>query len=144
MLYKCQRLGAACIAGWGGFMGGLLINNTFMWTAGSVAAFWCVNIGCALTAAGLAFCFFFPAIILSTALTGSYLFFRGISLYAGGFPNEFAIIEAVKSGAVDFNMWFYLYLVLIIGGTILGSIVQFKQKKKDEEEGELKHPFRDY
>lgn len=123
LLYKCQRLGACCIAGWGGFMGGLLINTTFMWTAGSVAAFWCVNVGCALIAAALAFCFFFPAIIISTSLSGSYLFFRGISLYAGGYPNEFAIIDQIETGDFKFDYWFYLYLAFIIAGTIAGCVV---------------------
>jgi len=28
LLFKCQKLGAACIAGWGGFLGGLLLNTT--------------------------------------------------------------------------------------------------------------------
>lgn len=33
VLFKCQKLGAAAIAGWGGFLGGLIINTTFLFTA---------------------------------------------------------------------------------------------------------------
>lgn len=34
LLFKCQKLGAAFIAGWGGFLIGLVINTTFVWLAG--------------------------------------------------------------------------------------------------------------
>jgi hypothetical protein len=148
LLYKCQKLGAAVVAGWGGFMGGLLINTTCLNYAESDALFWCVNIACALVAAGLAFCFFSPAVILATALTGAYMFIRGISLYAGGYPNEFDLISQLEAGSIPhMEWWFYLYLAFIIAFTVLGSIVQFKQLKKDKEENggeDPKHPFRDY
>jgi len=100
LLYKCQRLGASVIAGWGGFLCGILINTTCLSYAESEALFWIVNIACALVAAVLAFFFFFTAIILATALSGAYLFIRGISLYAGGFPNEFDFIKQLENGVV--------------------------------------------
>ena len=33
VLFKCQKLGAAFIAGWGGFLLGLIINTTVIWLA---------------------------------------------------------------------------------------------------------------
>ena len=30
VLFKCQKLGAACIAGWGGFLGGLILNTAIL------------------------------------------------------------------------------------------------------------------
>jgi hypothetical protein len=30
VLYKFQKLGAACIAGWGGFLGGLILNTAIL------------------------------------------------------------------------------------------------------------------
>jgi hypothetical protein len=132
LLYKCQKLGAACIAGWGGFIGGLLINTTALFAAQQEWLFWVVNITCALVAAGLAFCFFFQAIILSTSLTGAYMFVRGISLYAGGYPNEFDYIKQLENGSIpNVEAWFYLYLAFMLIFTVLGTAFQCKQLKKD-------------
>jgi len=147
LLFKCQKLGAACIAGWGGFMAGLLINTTALSYVKSEWLFWTVNISCALVAAGLAFCFFFPAIIIATSLTGSYFFVRGISLYAGGYPNEFDLIKQLENGSIPNMEWYvYVYFVFIVIFAIGGTIVQFKHLKKDEEENSeaVEHPFRVY
>lgn len=135
LLYKCQKLGAACIAGWGGFMGGLLLNTLVFSYAESEWLFWIINISCALVAAGLAFCFFFPVIITATALTGSYFFVRGISLYAGGYPNEFDLIKQLENGVIPHMPWYvYLYFAFIVLFTVVGMVIQCKQLKKDEEE----------
>jgi hypothetical protein len=147
LLFKCQRLGGACIAGWGGFMGGLLLNTTCFSYAQSEALFWIINIACALVAAGLAIVFFFPAIILATSFTGAYFFIRGISLYAGGFPNEFDLIKQLENGSYPHMMWYvYIYFAFIIIFFIGGAVVQFKHLKKDNDENpeNVKHPFRDY
>ena len=46
----------------------------------------------------LGFVMYNHAIIISTSIIGAYFFIRGISLYAGGFPNEMLIIEQIKNG----------------------------------------------
>ena len=72
---------------------------------------------------------------------GAYLFWRGISLYAGGFPNEFDLIEQVQAGAKPHvNPWFYAYLVAIIISCAGGAYVQYKQLAKMNEEE--KHPYK--
>jgi len=53
-------------------------------------------------------------IILVTAFLGSYRFVRGISLFAGEFPNETEVYSKFKN--IDkinpnFSKWFYAYLV---------------------------------
>jgi len=124
LLYKCQRLGACCIAGWGGFMGGVLINTTFMFAAKQEWLFWMINISAALVAAGLAFCFFFKVIILCTSFAGAYFVVRGISLYAGGFPNEFELIKELENGVIPhISYWFYMYLGFILIFTVVGTVV---------------------
>lgn len=124
VLFKCQKLGAACIAGWGGFLGGLIINTTFMFAASSSAVFWIINVSCALVAAALAFCFYFPVVISVTSFAGSYMFIRGISLFAGGYPNEFTLINELEEGVIPhMEWWFYLYLGFIMAFTVLGMIV---------------------
>jgi len=148
LLYKCQRLGAAVIGGWGGFLLGVVFNTTVLWAAQSEVAFWIISISCALVAAGLAFIFYYHAVILSTGFTGAYFFVRGISLYAGGFPNEWALIEQIKAGAIShISYWFYLYLFFIIVLAILFIIFQYRHFKKGVEDGDYdanghpKHPY---
>ena len=59
--------------------------------AQSQALFWCVAIACAIAAVVLTFYWLEPVLIITTSFSGSYMFVRGISLYAGGFPNEFIL-----------------------------------------------------
>lgn len=145
VLFKCQKLGAACIAGWGGFLGGLIINTAILGYANSEALFWITNISCALVAAALAFCFYFPVVITVTSFTGAYMFIRGISLFAGGYPNEFLLAQSVEDGTIEDQMtfWFYLYLGFIVALTILGMVVQCKHLEKDKEEqgDDIHHPY---
>lgn len=101
VLFKCQKLGAACIAGWGGFLGGLILNTAFLGYANSEALFWITNITCALVAAALAFCFYFPVVITVTSFSGAYMFIRGISLFAGGYPNEFLLAQSAEDGTIE-------------------------------------------
>lgn len=56
--------------------------------------------------------------IYSTSLIGSYFFIRGISLYAGGFPNEF---ELVSDHPPKIEPAFYGYCVAIVV-CIIGSV----------------------
>merc|ERR1712167_171017 len=98
VLFKCQKLGAACIAGWGGLLGGLVINTTFLFTTNQQWLFWVVAIGCALAAAACAFCFYIPTIISVTSFAGAYMFIRGISLFwPDSYPNEFTLIQELES-----------------------------------------------
>lgn len=148
VLFKCQKLGAACVAGWGGFLGGLVINTTFLFVTNQEWLFWVVSIGCAIAAAICAFLFYFPVIITVTSFAGAYMFVRGISLFIpGSYPNEFTLIEELKEGYVDnIPYWFYLYLGFMIIFTIVGMVVQCKHLKKEKEEhGEenIHHPYAD-
>jgi hypothetical protein len=132
---KCQKLGAAILGGWGGFLLGIVLNTTILYLAESEVLFWIITVLCCLFGAALAFGFLEPSVIAATSFSGSYLFVRGISLYAGGYPNEFTLAEALKSGAMDtIDGWFYLYLGFIIIFTIVCMIVQCKQWKKDKAE----------
>lgn len=145
VLFKCQKLGAACIAGWGGFLGGLVINTTLLFLAQQEWLFWVVAIGCAVAAALCAFLFYFPTIITVTSFTGAYFFIRGISLFIpDSYPNEFTLINELENGAVEnISYWFYLYLGFILIFTILGMIVQchFKAEKEEHGEDAIHHPY---
>jgi len=99
-LFKCQKLGAAVLGGWGGFLLGILLNTTVLFLANSEVLFWITTVLCAIVGAVCAFFFFETVVISATAFSGSYLFVRGFSLYIGGYPNEFTLAEALKSGAL--------------------------------------------
>lgn len=70
-------------------------------------------------------------IMFVTAFVGSYFVIRGISLYAGGFPNEIDLTEDVANGEIDwksFGKAFYGYLAGIV---ILSGLSFYFQIKHD-------------
>lgn len=83
-LQKYEKFDAAILGAWGGYVLGVILNETVLYLASSTALFWCVNIGLAVVCAIAAFFLFNQAIMLGTSLVGSYIVARGISLYAGG------------------------------------------------------------
>jgi len=148
LLYKCQRLGATVVGAAGGFFLGMLFCTTVLWAAKSVVAYWIINVSFCLIAAALSFVFYYHAVIISTSFLGSFLFIRGISLYAGGFPSMPLLIQEIESGALDhIEYWFYLYLFFMIVCAIGCCIVQYKHFKKGVEDGDYdanghpKHPY---
>ena len=137
---KLEKIGACLLAGWGGFCCGVLLNETVLYYATSVALSWSINVACALVAAILAWFLFNHAIIISTALIGSYFTMRGVGLYAGGFPNEYVLMEMISTGEVaQIDPIFYAYLAGIVVMTIIASLVQFKMFHAMEEKE--KHPY---
>lgn len=139
-MMKLERVGAALLAGWGGFMVGALINEMALYKIGSTVLFWCVAIGCAVFAAILTFCVFNHVLIIMTSFAGAYAFWRGISLYAGGFPNEFTLAQEIEEGAItSISPWFYAYMAAIVITCGLGAFVQYKKLNAMSEEE--KHPY---
>lgn len=86
------NVGAAILAGWGGFMVGIILNEAFLYKFEFVWIFWTTNILCALIAAGLTFKLFDAMMIFSTAVLGSFALVRGVSCYAGHWYNTFTVI----------------------------------------------------
>lgn len=131
---KLERLGAALLAGWGGFLLGMMLNEMAFYKVGSVALFWSLAIGCAIIAAVLSFFLFEHVLIIGTAFGGAYMLVRGVSMYAGGFPNEFTLISQVQAGDTSaFSNWFYLYMACIVLFSVGGAIVQYKTARKENE-----------
>ncbi len=92
----------------------------------------------------LAIAYFFrdKIVIIGTSFIGAYCFIRGISLFAGHFPDEFKIADLVTSGEdnqiAELLTWHaYVYLTFIVIVTILSVIFQIKFNKEKEGE-ELK------
>lgn len=98
---------------------GFVITNTFV--IGSAVWYWIIIVVLALVFAVLAFFTEKHVIMFVTSFVGSYSLIRGISLYAGGFPNEVELHNEIESGAVDwdsFNKGFYGYLAGIVVLTV--------------------------
>lgn len=95
----------------------------------------------ALAFAGLSFVIFDHILIISTSLIGSYAFVRGISFYAGKYPNEFTLAELIQSGLYnEIDPVFYAYFAAIIIMFVLSALVQLKIRQKDKEEENI-HPY---
>ena len=82
-------------------------------------------------------------IIIATSFIGSYSLIRGISLFAGGFPNEMTVIDLKKEGEDDqlkeLLTWrVYLYLAFIVITCILSIYIQIKFFKKEKNKEEKK------
>ena len=108
-------------------MVGFVITSTFV--IGSGAWYWCIIVGCAILLGITAFYTEKKVIMFVTSFVGAYAIIRGISLYAGGFPNEIELHQEIQAGAVDwksFDKGFYGYLVGIIILTVLSGYYQIK------------------
>lgn len=132
-MMKTERISAALLAGWGGFLLGFMLNEMVLYKVESQALFWCISIGCGIVAACLTFCLYEHVLINMTAFGGAYMAVRGVSLYAGGFPNEFTLADQIKAGDTSaFTNWFYLYMACIVVLAVIGSVVQYKTNKKED------------
>ena len=133
---KFAKVGAFALAAWGGFTLGLILYNSFMYKAigGSLAGYWCWQVGISLVVGLLAFFLYDHIMILSTSLFGSFVFCYGIGLVAGHYPNPFTILDLIKHGQLDnIDPIYYAYL----GGNALmflvGCLVQYRHKKLNPE-----------
>merc|ERR1712130_772769 len=76
--------------------------------------------------------------IVLTATVGAYCMMRGVSCFAGGFPNEFITARELSNGVVNAVPWqFYLYLAGIVVVSALGTWWQVRKYKNED----LKHPY---
>ncbi|CDW77915.1 UNKNOWN [Stylonychia lemnae] len=134
---RIQRTGLTALGAVAGFFVGFLLY-TFVFIQ------WLQHVGLLIASCGigallfgfLAYKFDRHIIIYLTSFIGAYAFIRGISMYAGKFPNEIFLIQQLKNNAFDGLGWeFYLYLVAIVILGVLGCIRQFRQNyhKHDDE-----------
>jgi len=125
-----RKLGIAIIGAFGGVMLGISVNTTFQ--IAKDGPWWGIVVGAAVICAIVAFFVETIVVIAITSFIGSYFLIRGISMYAGGFPNEFTIHQAEDDGIKNwknFPKTFYAYLAGIIACTILGCFIQGKKAK---------------
>lgn len=61
-------------------------------------------------------------IIITSAIFGSYIFIRGISLYAGGYVDEFTVILTSGNGDLGEVKWTVILYWALMGLLALASI----------------------
>ncbi len=82
-------------------------------------------------------------------MIGSYFIIRGISLYAGGFPDENYVIDLIKNKEYDtlhevLKPIVYVYLAGWLVLFIIGLFVQNKLKREQEQKREFNDNVRYY
>lgn len=141
LLVKLEKFAGAILAGWGGFLLGVLLCETVLYFAKSAVLFWVVNVAFAIIFAALGFFMFDHAVMISTAFIGSYMTMKGIGIMAGGFPNIYVLIEMIENNAINtIPGVFYAYLAGIIILTVICTVIQYKFFLKKKQQDEV-HPY---
>lgn len=117
------KVGAALLAGWGGFALGMVLMSSVFATIGSPVLFWIVVCVSALICAVLCFFFYDVIVIVATCGLGAYATIRGIAVYGGHYYNEFLLEKMIKDGLVtDIDPIYWVYVasmfVLLVAGLI--------------------------
>lgn len=131
---RFRKQGISLLAGIGGCLIGVIIARSIQF--GSKAAYFATVFGFGFVVALIAFVIEKQTIQFITSFAGSYLAIRGISLYAGGFPNEVDLSQGIHEGNVDWNglnKAFYGYLAGIVVMTCLTFYFQVKHDTEKPE-----------
>ena len=129
LLVKARKVGISILAGWGGVLLGLMLTTTLVISNNYIH--WGIVVVSAGACAYAAFKLERMAIMLATAFIGSYLSVRGVSLYAGGFPNESSLQYELQTGTLDWSTFpksFYGYLA----GIVFLMLVSFMFQRKHD------------
>jgi hypothetical protein len=92
-LFSALSLGAAVLGAIGGFFIGFTLYNLLLEWSSSLTLLIILTFGAAIAMAYLALKFFDEIVVFGTALIGSYVFVRGITLFTGHYPNEIMLFS---------------------------------------------------
>jgi len=104
----------------------MLYNLVFAAWWNNIACLLILSIGLAVVAGFFAWKFDKVIIVYLTAAIGGYALVRGVSIFAGNFPNEITTYQQIMAGTFVLSNYFYIYLASIIVATIVGIVVQWK------------------
>ena len=120
----------------GFFLGITLYQFAFHWL-NNLYVLIGLAVGFAVILGVLSFVYFDKILIFGTALIGAYSFVRGISLFAGHFPNEILVMQQLSHGQnPHFDNIFYAYMAGIVVMFVAGAVFQTKTKQHDDEESD--------
>ncbi len=147
ILAKLSKLGVAVLAGWGGFCLSLILYNAFIYKLDNHKSlvFWSFCIIFAVGFGLLTLFIFDHIIIISSSIIGAYAVMRGISMYAGGFPDEIDLVQYIRYGLLDkLDPSFYGYMAGFIVGALICMFVQYKVLQKKRDGPKYRHPYHRY
>lgn len=148
LLAYLSRLGTAVLTAWGGVCLALMLYTSFVYKIdnSSQVVYWVFLVLMGIVFGLLGYFLYNHAVILSTSIIGSYMVIRGISMYAGHFPNEQIILERIKYGQLaDFDNYFWIYLggfAVLSLGCIIFQYKFFFNSGKDSRNDHPYHRFR--
>ena len=124
---KIRRVGAAVLgAVVGFFLGFTLYNFVFALWFEHVAALVLIAFGCSIAGAYLAWVKDKLIVVYLTALLGAYCLVRGISVFAGGYPNEISMFTQLVQGVFELPPAYFGYLCGFVVTALVGVVVQHK------------------
>lgn len=136
--YKRAVLGFL-LGGYMGYILGLLLYNVaFIHIQyNPTMIYWMTIILSILIACVFSYFLFEHLLIVSTSFCGAYALIRGISLYAGGFPNESYIIDLINKKEYDtlklaLTPIVYVYVACWLVVCAFGIYFQYKTKSPDD------------
>lgn len=128
----------------GGFLGYLLGNFTYQFllkyiNSNPQVVYWITLIVCIAALAAVAWFFASHIMVLSTSFIGAYALIRGISLMAGGYPDERQVIDLIQNGETDqlktmLNGTVYAYLISMLVVAVAGAVIQYKYFYESDED----------
>lgn len=73
------------------------------------------------------------SVIVCCCLCGSYIFFRGVSIFLGGYPNEAFMSLVIREGNFkDVRSTFWVYFVFMVLGFIGSTTWQFIHRSRNK------------
>lgn len=91
--------------------------------------------GLSLLGAILGFRLSKAVVIFVSSFLGAFMTVRGVSLFAGGYPNELTLAKLIQMGHITWETFpkiFYAYLLCMVLLTIIGIWYQAKTSNKDK------------
>jgi len=136
LMLRVLRFGIFLLAAWGGILLGQIIWTSFVYYTASPAVYWiCIIVFGALVGL-LAMKMEELVLIWVTSFSGSFIFWRGIGMVAPGWPSNSELARLMKEKRIqEVDPRFYGYLFGIVLLTIVGLVIQIKQKRKDQKNG---------
>lgn len=86
--------------------------------------------------------FFDHAVIIGSAVIGSYFFFRGISSFLGGYPNEFELYQNYINGkSKELPVSFFLYSAIMVVTAASSFAMQHRMRKANSADYEYRQDY---
>jgi hypothetical protein len=123
---RFSRIGVLFVGAILGSFVGMTLFNSFVYKISqenTLLGLWMTIMVTAMVIGGLCMVFFDNAVIVGSSITGAYMLYRGISVFAGGYPNEFLIYEDYKNNKLtEMPISFIVYTALMSISAVIALV----------------------